>query len=612
MTSHAIIGMLLTQASYNLLIYFPEHTSFADLAIKVQPNVRVSARTRPRPSSNGVPCHHLNSSLAPPHLAMDPSQCSPALNASQGITANPDISGIGVRTAIYTQAVISLIHPLVAGYDGKIDDFEIKSLATVYLGILLPECALLFSAIIQARTFGLSAYHAMIVLFLSWINNTSALTFFTYILGDYVYVRGYRLFKGAERQENRQHEVTELDSEWVEADDVGKWRVLEKVEKMLDRLKSDKNGLKSTSLDRDVWDLEIQQWSLWRKKKIMTMILPNEGDSLEFQRRWDKEWENNKREQDAIFPKDRLGVLNRLYHGLSQKSIWLTGTLATTHLTLLSGFGWWFWSTLPNFGINQECIPSIRFIFFTKSIPMTSAVLRSHSKSIYIFSSLPGINIIIWMNILLWGVVGIEILMGILILILIGIAILPLLPLAGLARLIIRARRKGAPAKVPSSATTSQPVSAEGADSPPETTSPSGAISPNFNAIFNAIFKAIFPRIYFALAIITTLAVQILLITLTELTIAHNQHLIQSREGDWTFGQTLALTLTLIPLIEVVKFLWEKRPRAAKESGESTETRETGWAGETGEAREARESGETREARESGEGRGEVGADGLV
>jgi len=103
---------------------------------------------------------------------MNPSQCSPIFNASQGITANPDISGIGVRTAIYIQAVLSVIHPLVAGYDGKIDDFEMQSLATVYLGILLPGCALLISAIIQARTFGLSAYHAMIVLFLSWINNT--------------------------------------------------------------------------------------------------------------------------------------------------------------------------------------------------------------------------------------------------------------------------------------------------------------------------------------------------------------------------------------------------------------------------------------------------------
>ena len=108
---------------------------------------------------------------------------------------------------------------------------------------------------------------------------------------------------------------------------------------------------------------------------------------------------------------------------------------------------------------------------------------------------------------------------------------------------------------------------------------------------------------FFTHALITTLVVQALLITLTELTIAHNQHLVQSKEGDWTFGQTLALTLTLIPLIEVVKFLLEKRLREPKESGESMETRVTGGIAE------AQEPGEVRE---SGECRGEVGADILV
>jgi len=119
-----------------------------------------------------------------PHPTMEPLQCSPASNASQGITANPDISDIGVRTAIYIQAVLSLFHAIVAGYDGKIDHFELESLIAVFLGILLPGCALLLSAITQAKTFGLSAYHAMIVLFLSWIKNTTALTFFAYIAGE--------------------------------------------------------------------------------------------------------------------------------------------------------------------------------------------------------------------------------------------------------------------------------------------------------------------------------------------------------------------------------------------------------------------------------------------
>ena len=498
---------------------------------------------------------------------MDSLQCSPALNSSQGITANPDISGIGVRTAIYIQAVLSLAHPIVAGYDGKIDDFELKSLATVYLGILLPGCALILSAIIQAKTFGLSAYHAMIVLFLSLINNTSALTFFAYILGDQIYARQYQRIKELVSRKNRQHEVSVLDREWVEAVDLGKWRVLEKVEKRLDRLKSDKNGTKSTSLNRDLWELEIQQWTLWRKKKIIAMISPNQRDNLEFQRRWEEEWANNKRKQEAIVRNDSTIQWTPFF---SLKFIWITGALASAHLTLVSGFGWWFWSTLPNFGINQECISNICFVFFTKSIPITSSPLRSFSKFIYIFSTLPIFNVVSWTSILLWGVIFFGLIT---------------FPFALLAGGIIQARRKRV-YKVISSATTSRPVSAEEADSPPPTTSPSKAV-PRVLILIGGL-----TRVFFAYSIIMAFTLQTFLITLTELTIACNQHLIQSKEGDWTFGQTLALTLTLIPLIEVFKFLWEKRPWAPEESGESTETGEAGWAVEDEETKEARESGE--------------------
>jgi len=525
-----------------------------------------------------------HSPLVPSHFAMDAFQCLPALNASQGITANPDISGIGVRTAIYIQAVISVIHPLIAAYDGKVDDYEMRSLATVYLGILLPGCALLLSAIIQARTFGLSAYHAMIVLFLSWINNTSAFTFFAFISADY---SEYQRIEETDRRNSGEQEVTELDREWVEADDLGKWRVLEKVEKVLDRLKLDKNGTKSTSLNRDVWELEIQQWSLWRKKKIMAMISPNQWDSLELQSQWEKEWENNKRKQQAILQNLPSGAFTGRWGELfSRKSILFTGALASTHLTLLSSFGWWFWFTLPNFGIHQECIPSIRLVFFTKSIPITSSTLRSLSKAIYIVSSLPVINIAIWMTIFFLGVL---------------MAMFIVVPCATCVILVRDMRKELELVMVPSSATTSQPVSIEAdfllewADRPINTDT--------------VDFMRHASRSFFASAIITTLTVQILFITLTELTIAHNQHLIQSKEGDWTFGQTLALTLSLIPLTEVVKFLWEKRPRVPQGSGKSTEIERTGCVVEAEETMGGQESEKTREAQESGERRGEPGGD---
>jgi hypothetical protein len=505
---------------------------------------------------------------------MELSQCSPASNASQGITANPEISGIGVRTAIYIQVVLSLVHAIVAGYDGRIDDFELKSLIAVFLGILLPGCALLLSAIIQAKTFGLSAYHAMIVLFLSWINNTTALTFFAYIVGDQYY-RPFQPLEESQKQNEGQHDITELDREWAEADGLARWCVLEKVERTLDKLNCDKKATKSTSLKPNLWDLEIQKWTLWRKKKIMTMI-PNKEDSPELQRRWGEEWEENERKLREMLPnRDQIEkpfdisvARSNVTRFLSRKPILWMGALASVHLMLLSAFGLWFWSTLPNFGINRECIPSIRFVFFTKSIPITSKVLRSRSKSIYIFSSLPVINIYLWLVIFLsasaaasLAIAAVSIIVGLLLMV---------------VMYFIGPRIRRAPTGV--------------AVSPPRT-------------------LRYLTQFFFALTIITTLAVQTSLIALTELTIAHNQHLIQSKESDWTFGQTLALMLTLIPLSEAVKFLWEKRPRALKESGR--EDRESRHGRERGEDRKSREDWESGEGRKSREGLREVelGAD---
>jgi hypothetical protein len=106
-----------------------------------------------------------------------PSACN-----DTGIAPNPDISGIGVRAAIYAQAVLTLVQPILASVDGHISEKELIGLHRLYLGILLPGCALLVSAIIQATTLGLSVYHAIVVLQLSWINNTSALIFFQFAL----------------------------------------------------------------------------------------------------------------------------------------------------------------------------------------------------------------------------------------------------------------------------------------------------------------------------------------------------------------------------------------------------------------------------------------------
>ena len=86
------------------------------------------------------------------------------------IQPNPDISGIGVQASIYAQAFLSLVSLLIFVIDGEITFEEGLAINNIVMTNELTASALLLSAIIQARTYGLSVYHANIVLILSWIS----------------------------------------------------------------------------------------------------------------------------------------------------------------------------------------------------------------------------------------------------------------------------------------------------------------------------------------------------------------------------------------------------------------------------------------------------------
>jgi hypothetical protein len=95
---------------------------------------------------------------------------------------NTDISGIGVRTATYAQNLLSFLPAVVALVDGDVDENEKDYLEAQSTTILLSAFALLFSAIIQARTQGLDSHHASIVLNLSWMNNTNTFIYMLLLL----------------------------------------------------------------------------------------------------------------------------------------------------------------------------------------------------------------------------------------------------------------------------------------------------------------------------------------------------------------------------------------------------------------------------------------------
>jgi hypothetical protein len=94
------------------------------------------------------------------------------------IPANPDISGFGVRLAIYIQNLLSFIPAFYALLDGKISVKELQVVEKQSTTILITAFAVPISAMVQAGTYGLYSFHTSIILSLSWMNNTNTFIYF--------------------------------------------------------------------------------------------------------------------------------------------------------------------------------------------------------------------------------------------------------------------------------------------------------------------------------------------------------------------------------------------------------------------------------------------------
>jgi hypothetical protein len=126
-------------------------------------------RPTPSPSDPFLPCSHCY-----------------FLRMSCLIPANPDISGIGVRVAIYAQNFLSFLPAVYSIWnDGQVDAQELQTTKDISITILVTAFAILISTVVQAQTYGLSSFHVSVILNLSWMNNTN--TFIYFML--YVYHR---------------------------------------------------------------------------------------------------------------------------------------------------------------------------------------------------------------------------------------------------------------------------------------------------------------------------------------------------------------------------------------------------------------------------------------
>ncbi|KAJ7270879.1 hypothetical protein C8J57DRAFT_1027516, partial [Mycena rebaudengoi] len=89
-----------------------------------------------------------------------------------------DIAGPGVLFSTYAQSGLGLIPVVSALLDKKVESYELQAIKNQLLIILLMAFSLEIAAIVQASTFGLSGFHASIILSLGWITNTHTSIFF--------------------------------------------------------------------------------------------------------------------------------------------------------------------------------------------------------------------------------------------------------------------------------------------------------------------------------------------------------------------------------------------------------------------------------------------------
>ena len=115
------------------------------------------------------------------------------MDTDKCIPANPDISGIGVRAAIYTQNLLCFVPVILYLWDGEISVDELAGIQDQSTGMLAIAFAILITtaSLAAGPNPTVSNFHAAIILNLSWMNNTS--TWIWFIL--YVHERSRATYK---------------------------------------------------------------------------------------------------------------------------------------------------------------------------------------------------------------------------------------------------------------------------------------------------------------------------------------------------------------------------------------------------------------------------------
>ncbi|KAF5364449.1 hypothetical protein D9758_010651 [Tetrapyrgos nigripes] len=253
--------------------------------------------------------------------------------------SDPDISGIGVRAAIYIQNLLSFIPAIWALWDGEVSLYELESVETQSTTILITAFAILISAMVQIATLGLSSFQASIVLNLSWMNNTNTFIYFL------LYV-----------QHKSQPGPAQIEPKW------SAW------------IQHARNKLSLWNLMAEVLKRLFQPGC--RTKKEQKFIGSNDVENQS---------EGN---QDTKSPQQSY-VKN-----VFRRIVFFLGSL---HLTIMAVLGIWMWSKPGSFGaVDSQCpIDSLSIIILGNHVSLGSKGLRGWSLVIYSLFLVPGLNLVV-------------------------------------------------------------------------------------------------------------------------------------------------------------------------------------------------------------------------
>jgi hypothetical protein len=252
------------------------------------------------------------------------------------ILANPDITGVGVRIAIYVQNLLCFAPVLVYLVDGRISRDELKGVKGQSIAMLAIAFAILISTVVQAKGAGgtptINSYHTAIVLNLSWMNNTS--TWIWFIL----YV----------------HHRTKTDTEPTPASWTAWYNI---IRAPLVQLLTGREGRTTSSVSR--------------------------SDDFAFE------------DLKPAAPPPWTRWVPAYY---TAKHIWqfaaaeIVLTLGSIHLSLMAGIGIWLWLDHGRFGASMHCDPSLTVIGW--NLHLSSQPLRIISLTMYFLLLVPGFNLV--------------------------------------------------------------------------------------------------------------------------------------------------------------------------------------------------------------------------